>query len=236
MHALVDSLYLRKPGATASDYDTLASQIADKTGLPMAVEGIYRWIVFVPSKTSPRIGVPNRFFGLMESGKLKVRGIETRRHDCPAIVADMQNEILDALRDASNAGEYLSIVESRGREILEAYLARLHNGEVEATDLAISCHLTQYPQQYRHATRAAIAAQSLVARGVQLRPGEMIEYVLSDTRSAIPSERVKPLQIAADCLSYDRQEYERLLREAFTPFTVEGEAANLRRGVRVCKP
>jgi DNA polymerase-2 len=211
-------LYLRKSGAIESDYDTLARQITEATGLPIAVEGIYRWIVFVPSKTSPHIGVPNRFFGLMRSGKIKVRGIEMRRHDCPAIVADMQDDILNALRTASNAKEYLRIVESQGKEILDAYLARLNNGEVEATDLSISSHLTQYPEQYRHATRAAIAAQSLVARGVQLRPGEMIEYVLTDTGSAIPSERVKPLQMAGDGLCYDREEYRRLLLEAFRPF------------------
>jgi len=218
LHALVDSVYLHKPGAARAEYQALADAIGAATGLPISVEGIYRWIVFVPSKSSPRIGVPNRYFGLFDDGKLKIRGIEMRRHDCPALVADMQEEILDALRKASGAAEYRTIVETRGQEILENYLARLRDGEVEATDLAISSRLTQYPEEYAHATRAAIVAQSLVARGVRLRPGETIEYILTDIHSKIPSERARPLQMLDGGLSYDRGEYERLLREAFGAF------------------
>jgi DNA polymerase-2 len=221
LHALVDSIYLRKPGTALPEYQALAEQIGKATGLPISVEGIYRWIVFVPSKTSPRIGVPNRYFGLMEDGKLKIRGIEMRRHDCPALIADMQQEILEALRSASNAGEYRAVVASRGREILETYLTRLRDGKVEATDLAISSRLTQYPEQYAHATRAAIAAQSLQARGVRLRPGEAIEYILTDVGSKIPSERARPLQMLEGGLRYDRAEYERLLREAFRAFLAD---------------
>jgi DNA polymerase-2 len=220
LHALVDSIYLHRPGAALAEYQALAEQIDAATGLPISVEGIYRWIVFVPSKSSPRIGVPNRYFGLMADGKLKIRGIEMRRHDCPALIADMQKEILGALRQARDADEYQAVIASRGREILETYLARLRDGEVEAADLAISSRLAQYPEQYAHATRAAIAAQSLHARGVRLRPGETIQYILADIRSAIPSERVRPLQMLEGGLSYDRAEYERLLREAFRAFLV----------------
>ncbi|MBI3933570.1 MAG: hypothetical protein HY316_02695 [Acidobacteria bacterium] len=224
LHALVDSLYLRKPGVALPDYQALAEQISAATELPISVEGIYRWIVFVPSKTSPRIGVPNRYFGLMDDGKLKVRGIEMRRHDCPALIADMQQEILEALRKARGADQYRVLLQSRGQEILETYLARLRDGEVEATDLAISSRLTQYPDEYAHATRAAIAAQSLLARGVRLRPGETIEYILTDIHSKIPSERARPLQMLESGLSYDREEYERLLREAFRSFVVESRS------------
>ena len=218
IHALVDSLYLWKLNAARADYQRLADEITQTTGLPIDVEGIYKWIVFVPSKSSPRIGVPNRYFGAMQDGKLKVRGIEMRRHDCPAIVADMQKEILDVLRQAGNAAEYQALLNTRGRDILEKYLARLRDGAVQATDLAISTSLSKWPEQYTHATRAAIAAQSLAARGVHLRPGENISYILTDTDSAIPSERVRPIQMLEDGLVYDQQEYPRLLRLAYEPF------------------
>ena len=227
LHALVDSIYLHKPGVglaaskAMAEIQALAEQIGAATGLPISVEGIYRWIVFVPSKASPRIGVPNRYFGLMDDGKLKVRGIEMRRHDCPALIADMQQEVLEALRKARDADAYRAVVATRGREILETYLARLRDGEVEATDLAVSSRLTQYPEQYAHATRAAIAAQSLQARGVRLRPGETIEYILTDIHSKIPSDRARPLQMLEEGLRYDRAEYERLLREAFRAFLVD---------------
>ena len=104
LHALVDSLWLLKPGAGEPDYKPWRKQIAAATGLPMSVEGIYRWIVFVPSQTSPRIGVPNRFFGVMQSGKLKVRGIQMRRHDCAPWWPRMQEEILEVLKDSRQSG------------------------------------------------------------------------------------------------------------------------------------
>ena len=218
LHALVDSLYLWKANTTAADYDRLADEIAAATGLPMAVEGIYRWIVFVPSKTSPRIGVPNRFFGVMEDGKLKVRGIEMRRHDCVPLVAAMQEEILETLKHATTRAEYLRLLETSAVPILDSYVARVRDGDVAAADLVVSKRLTQYPEQYAHATHSAIAAQSLQARGVRLRPGETVEYVISDAGAKLPCERVRPLALLDGNLSYDREEYERFLRDAFRPF------------------
>jgi len=218
LHALVDSLYLWKQGAAAADYQQLAREITAATGLPMDVEGVYRWIVFVPSKTSPRIGVPNRFFGVMQSGKLKVRGIEMRRHDCVPLVAEMQEEILAALAQAANRAEYLHVLEIRAAPILDAYVARLRDGDVTAADLAISKRLTQYPEQYAHGTHSAIAAQSLQARGVHLRPGETVEYVIADAGAKIPCERVRPLALLGENLLYDKREYERFMREAFQVF------------------
>jgi DNA polymerase-2 len=187
-------------------------------GLPIDLEGIYKWIVFVPSRSSPRIGVPNRYFGARQDGKLKVRGIEMRRHDCPAIVSAMQQEILDVLSQAADASEYRRLAATRGAEILEKYLARVRDGALDAADLAIRTSLSKAPEQYRHATRAAAAAQSLAARGVHLRPGENISYILTDIGSPIPSERARPIQMAQEDLLYDQQEYTRLLRQAFEPF------------------
>jgi len=183
----------------------------------MAVEGIYRWIVFVPSKTSPLIGVPNRFFGVMNDGKLKIRGIEMRRHDCVPLVARMQEEILEALKQASNREEYLDLVEAHAKPILDSYVARLRDGEVSAADLVVSKRLTQYPEEYAHATHSAIAAQSLQARGIRLRTGETVEYVICDARATVPGERVRPVELDGP-MTYDSQEYERLLRGALRPF------------------
>ena len=220
IHALVDSLYLWKADATAADYDRLAEQIAVATGLPMAVEGIYRWINFVPSKTSPRIGVPNRYFGVMQNGKLKVRGIEMRRHDCVPLVARMQEEVLEVLRGASSRAEYLGMLETRAQPILDAYIARLRDGQATPADLVVSKRLTKYPEEYAHATHSAIAAQSLRARGVRLRPGETVDYLICDAGAKLPSERVRPVAVLDGNILYDRGEYARLLREAFQPFAI----------------
>ena len=105
------------------------------------------------------------------------------------------------------------------QEVPNDYAIALGCGSAVAlsADLVVSTCLTRYPEEYAHATRAAIAAQSLRARGVRLRPGETVEYVICDARAKVPAERVRPVELDGP-MTYDSQEYERLLREALRPF------------------
>jgi DNA polymerase-2 len=50
----------------------------------------------------PNIGVLNRYYGVMESGKLKVRGIEVRKHDTPRFVYNAQMEMINVFSAANN--------------------------------------------------------------------------------------------------------------------------------------
>src|ERR1700732_2375093 len=44
IHALVDSLYVWKDGATREDFARLANEIETKTRLPLAIESVYRYV------------------------------------------------------------------------------------------------------------------------------------------------------------------------------------------------
>jgi DNA polymerase elongation subunit (family B) len=79
IHGIVDSLWLKKKDATVEDYDALCEVITEQAKVPITFEGRYKWICFLPSKMHPRIGVLNRYYGVMENGKIKVRGIERAR-------------------------------------------------------------------------------------------------------------------------------------------------------------
>src|SRR5260370_26440423 len=95
--ALVDSVYGRKTGAARADYEALAREIERLTRLPIAVEALYRYVVFLPSRQYTEVPVPNRFFAVDEEGVLKVRGLECRRHDTPPLIARMQRDVLAVL-------------------------------------------------------------------------------------------------------------------------------------------
>jgi hypothetical protein len=82
-HALVDSLYVRRKGATRQDYIALAREITERTRLPLAVKAVYRYVVFFPSRRFPGVPVPNHFFAVNQDGGVKVRGLELRRQDTP---------------------------------------------------------------------------------------------------------------------------------------------------------
>lgn len=70
LHALVDSLYVWKQGATHEDYERLARDIEEQTRLPLAIESVYRYVVFLLSKQYQDVPVPNRFFAVGQDGEL----------------------------------------------------------------------------------------------------------------------------------------------------------------------
>ncbi|MDP6559858.1 MAG: DNA polymerase domain-containing protein, partial [Candidatus Binatia bacterium] len=100
VHGLTDSLWVQREGAKREDYLELARAVEKRTDIPLSLEGVYRWISFLPSRQSPKIGVPARFFGAFDTGGLKVRGLMVRKHDTPPFVKKALLEILQILSSA----------------------------------------------------------------------------------------------------------------------------------------
>jgi DNA polymerase elongation subunit (family B) len=216
LHALVDSLYVQKENATREDYARLVREITQRTELPMALEAVYRYVAFLPSRQSPEVPVPNRFFCVPEEGEVKIRGLECRKHDTPPLVARMQREALAILAEARDFASYCRKL-AEAREVLERYLARLETGSVNLEELVISRRLTRAPHEYQHASATAIAAKQLARSGVQLRPGEMIEYLITDADSNYPDDRVRAWTLWEGWRGYDVKKYQEALRQAFEP-------------------
>jgi DNA polymerase-2 len=217
LHALVDSLYVHKPAATHQDYEELLHEIAERTRLPLAIEAVYRFVAFLPSKQFEDIPVPNRFFAVSEEGELKVRGLECRRHDTPPLVARMQKEALALLAKARDYDGYCAQLREACL-LLRRYEDALANGEIAVEDLIISKRLTREPRDYAKAAHTAIAAQQLFGSGVRLRPGQTIEYIITDADSNVPNDRVRAYSLWEGFHGYDRAKYRAMLRDAFVPF------------------
>src|SRR2546427_7454035 len=124
---MVDTHYVWKEGATHEDFERLARDIEDQTRLPLAIESVYRYVVFLPSKQYRDVPVPNRFFAVSEDGQLKIRGLECRRHDTPPLLARMQHEVLAILAEAHDYDSYLQKLEI-ARGVLADYQERLASG------------------------------------------------------------------------------------------------------------
>ena len=107
----------------STDYESLKQAIENKTGFDISLEGVYKWIAFVPSKSNSMVGVPNRYFGVFEDGTLKLRGIEARRHDTPVFFSNYQQLILNILSEAANISE-VKMMFPKIRKIFESHLKR----------------------------------------------------------------------------------------------------------------
>ena len=217
LHALVDSLYVQKEGATQNAYQQLAREIEQRTSLPIALEAVYRYVVFLPSKQYAEIPVPNRFFCVSTEGEVKVRGLECRKHDTPPLVAEMQREVLEILAEADEFETYCRRLEE-ARRVFARYLERVEEGTASIEELVISKRLTRPPGDYLKDSLTAIAARQLDRAGVGLRPGEMVEYVLTDFRARYADDRVRAFTLWQPWQGYDAKKYAELLREAFEPF------------------
>jgi DNA polymerase elongation subunit (family B) len=221
LHALVDSLYVVKcdggKETRREEYERLAEEIERRTELPISIEDVYRYVVFLPSKQSAEIPVPNRFFCVPDSGEPKVRGLECRRHDTPPIVVHMQTEVLKILSEARDYASYCEKLED-ARQVLERYLARVEDGTAPAEELVISRRLTRAPADYKQSNVTAVAARQLDQAGVKLRPGETIEYILTDTDAHLPDDRVRAWTLWEGWRGYDVAKYMDALRKAFEPF------------------
>ena len=213
LHALVDSMWLKRPGATRHDYELLAEEVTAKTELPIFVEGVYRWIGFLPSKTHRGVGVPNRYMGVFDDETTKVRGIEVRRSDVPILVEEMQEQMLQRMFRCRTLAELRAAL-PEVLAILEETLVRLRSGEVTASELVVTNRLSQEVDRYRHNTVQAITARALDRHGAELHPGEAVQFVITDRKAKVPEDRVRPYTLLGTDWSYDADAYAQMLVRA----------------------
>jgi DNA polymerase I len=212
IHGIVDSLWVKKEGATEGDCLELREEIEKATGFDLSFEGMYKWIAFLPSKVNPSLPVANRYFGAYRNGELKVRGIEARRHDTPPLFVKCQMEMLEVLAKASGVEEARRMVPDCV-SIFQRYARSIMKGEVEAEELIISRSLSKGPSEYTTDTLEASAATKLEEAGLELHPGQSVGYVIADYGSKGRKYRTIPAELLDARSRYDGRRYVELLAE-----------------------
>ncbi len=209
VHGIVDSVWLKKKGADEADYIDLCKTLEKRLELPASFEGIYRWIVFLPSKVHAELPVLNRYYGAFRDGKIKVRGIEYRRRDAPSIIKDCQLEVINYLAHARDAAEFHALLPG-ALKLVRTYVRRLYDGQVDAHNLLITKQLSKNPKEYRHNVMQAIAAKQLIQEGLDVSAGQNVSYILQSESGA----SVIPGELINGPLKYDAQRYVQLLLDA----------------------
>lgn len=177
LHMYVDGLWVYKPGcASVSAIQPLLDEIAQRTGLPVALEGIYRWVAFLRSRGNQRVAVANRYFGFFQDGTLKLRGIEARRQDTPAFIAQFQAGLLDLLGRARSADELPECLPEAIR-LVRRGLNTLRLGRVPLSQLLVTQKLSRQVEAYRVPSPAGRAAAQLQAVGKILKAGQHVRFL-----------------------------------------------------------
>lgn len=213
LHAITDSLWIRKRGLKEEEVLELCDKISKATGAMMSLEGIYHWIAFLPSKGNRESPVANRYFGLFKNGRLKARGLAFRRSDVPPMIQEAQIRMLEVLSKAKDVEEYRSKIP----EILDLFLEtkmRLMSGRVDQEGLLISRRISQEPSAYKVDSLTALAAQQLEKVGIVLHPGEKVCYLIKDGLSEDKSQRVRAFPLVRPEDTYDVKKYLEMLAKA----------------------
>jgi DNA polymerase-2 len=213
LHAITDSLWIQKEGLTEEEVLELCRKISEATGITMGLEGIYRWMAFLPSKENPESPVANRYFGLFKNGKVKARGLAFRRSDMPPLIQEAQIRMIEILGEAKNMKDYRSKI-PRILDLLLEYSLMLKNGQAKQEELIITKRISQEPNEYKVDSLTALSAQQLEDVGVSIHPGEKVRYVIKDALSKEKGERVRPFPLLGPEDTYDVEKYLELLVKA----------------------
>ncbi len=213
LHAITDSLWIQKKGLREEEILKLCQGIREATGVTMSLEGIYRWVAFLPSKGNRESPVANRYFGLFKDGRIKARGLAFRRSDMPPLIQEAQARMLEILKRAEDASDYrLKIPEIL--ELFHEYGLLLRDGRMRQEDLAIAKRISQEPNAYKVDSLTALAAQQLEDTGIPIHPGEKVKYVIKDALSKDKADRVKPFPLVGPDDTYDVKKYQEMLAKA----------------------
>jgi len=210
VHGIVDSFWLKKPEATRAEYEDLCRVIREELDLPISFEGVYKWIVFLSSKTDSKVGVLNRYYGIFEDGRLKFRGVDLRRHDTPEIVRKCQTEMLDIFTRARDSSEFRLLI-PRALRVLEGFVFLLRERSVPLEDLVIVRNLSKNPDEYTHQVPQAIAARHLVTQGGSVHAGQQVSYILTYDQARTAERMALPPEVADESTVYDSERYVDLL-------------------------
>jgi DNA polymerase-2 len=173
----VDSLWVARPGASRpGQIQPLLDEIAARTGLPISLDGIMRWVAFLPSRRDGRIPVANRYFGVFQDGTIKVRGIEARRRDTAPFIARVQMEMLEYLAQAEDASRLPDYVPG-AVGLLRKRLFELRAGRTPLDQLLVSQKLSRKLEAYVTLSPAARAAAQLAAVGKNVSPGQRVRFL-----------------------------------------------------------
>jgi DNA polymerase, archaea type len=195
LHGIVDCLWVI--GEPISEFKEAVER---ETGILTELDS-YDWITFLPMADGS--GAYNRYFGRLDTGKMKIRGLMARKGDTPEYVRRMQQELFDVLAKARSVDE-LRMIEPMAEEVREKYMQNLEDADVR--ELAIHRRVSRMNYSRRCAEASAVKAYQ--RHGFPLVPGMEIGYVVRDAKKwEVDTER--------DASEFDAGYYRKLLETAW---------------------
>lgn len=219
IHGIVDSLWLK---GEREKLDELIEDVERETSILLEKEGVYRWIVFLPSKLDG-LGVANRYYGVLDD-EIEMRGIHARRKDTPIFFKKVQRKVLEKLKDARGLDELEEKVEEAMKLIKKDFI-RLKREEVGFKELYFSKTVSKKAEEYSNLIETKAALLQYQDDDISVYPGEYVRYIVTNQKSKDHREKVKIEGM--DVEHYDRDFYQkyfyRIVDEMLSSFGYDEE-------------
>lgn len=238
LHGIVDSIWIQHKGKKNDNakivtttamtkkkegeeyYLKLKESIEQQTGFKISFEGLYKWIIFTGSKQNDTLPVPNRYFGSFEGNSLKIRGLETRRHDTPDFFSKFQDEILEVIARGNSISE-VKMLMPEVMNTFQKYARRLNGGQVPLEELVFTKILSKDFDEYQKGRNTVenSAINLLNSEGKTMKAGEILRYVITDYYQRYSITRAIPVELIdfdmekTKKATYDLIRYKELLVE-----------------------
>ena len=196
LHGIVDCLWV-----IGEPISVFKEAVERETGILTEVD-TYDWITFLPM--SDGTGAYNRYFGRLNTGKMKIRGVMARKGDTPEYINKMQQEVFEVLAEARSL-EDLRRIEPKARLVYRRYMDELDDADIK--ELAIHRRVSKLNYSRRCVEASAVKAH--MKQGIPLAPGMEIGYVIRDARKW----EVDPERTASE---FDAGYYGGLLEKAWS--------------------
>lgn len=218
-HAITDSIFIHLPGYQALDTDCLhqlCQEIEQQTEIGIDIEGIYSWLLYLPSKVDLNRPVANRYLGRFTTGEIKQRGIFARRKDIPLWIREFQLELLDIMAKCSSVTQLKQSFE-QARQLYELYMQQLQNNQVKPQSLLVRKTVSKDVSEYQVNNATKQSLSQLKQTDIRVQAGEKIQYLVLHSvnpkqTKIMPAEKLKshPGRVVP-CKRY----YGKLLKQAF---------------------
>jgi DNA polymerase I len=138
IHAMVDSLFIEGV-EDPCECKYIKNIVEETTGFKAKVEAYFLWL-YIPKLLNSDRGASNKYYGLLQNGKAKIKGILAVRKDTPPIIKKAQLEAIEKLLKAYKREEFIQSIKE-AHNIINNYIEKLKQNNYNLRDLVI----TRYP-------------------------------------------------------------------------------------------
>ena len=134
-------------------------------------------------KKGSAAGAKKRYALLDEKGKITVKGLESRRGDWSKLAKNVQLDVLNNVLSEGGGEGALTIVQN--------IIKNIRCKKVDIEDLILSNKLTRNLDDYVAIGPQVAAGKLMAARGEDVGPGTVVNYIITEGNSKLVRDRVK---------------------------------------------